>query len=119
MKGESEGSIEQPGKKLGSAQQEARTCPVCGTKFFATGDSGFCPVCILRGATGGKSAATGEPGSVTGLAAASAEEANGRSQVVRFENYEVMLDDDGKPIELGRGRWVSLTKPSMSICGIR
>ena len=84
MKGESEGSIEQPGKKLGSAQQEARTCPVCGTKFFATGDSGFCPVCILRGATGGKSAATGEPGSVTGLAAASAEGADAGSRVRPF-----------------------------------
>jgi Protein kinase domain len=32
-----------------------------------------------------------------------AEEADGGSQVRRFENYEVTLDDDGKPIELGRG----------------
>jgi hypothetical protein len=103
VKGEPEGSIEQPGKKLGSAQQEAQTCPVCGTKLFATGDSGFCPVCILRGATGGKSAATGEPGSVTGLAAASAEEVDGGSQARRFDQYEVMLDEEGRPIELGRG----------------
>jgi hypothetical protein len=34
----------------GSMEQEARTCAVCGTKFFAKGDYGFCPVCILRGA---------------------------------------------------------------------
>jgi len=34
--------------------------------------------------------------------AASTEEADGRSQVRRFENYEVMLDADGRPIELGR-----------------
>jgi len=27
----------------------------------------------------------------------------GGSQVRRFENYEVILDDDGRPIELGRG----------------
>ena len=49
MKAESEGSVEEPGRELGSVQQEARTCLVCGTKFFATADSGFCPVCILRG----------------------------------------------------------------------
>ena len=39
MKAESEGSVEEPGKELGSAQQEARTCPVYGTKFFATADN--------------------------------------------------------------------------------
>jgi hypothetical protein len=60
--------VEEPGKEVGSVQQEARTCPVCGTKFLATADSGFCPVCILRGATGGESATTGEPGSVSGSA---------------------------------------------------
>jgi serine/threonine protein kinase len=103
VKPESGGSVEQPGKEAGSVQQEARTCPVCGTKFFATTDREFCPVCILHRAFGAESAATGEPGSVSELAAASTEEADGGSQVRRFENYEVMLDDDGRPIELGRG----------------
>ena len=28
--------VEQPGPGLGSVQQEVRTCPVCGTKFYAT-----------------------------------------------------------------------------------
>ena len=68
MKAESGGSVEESGKELGSVQQEARTCPVCGTKFFATADNGFCPVCILRGATGGESTAAREPGSVSGSA---------------------------------------------------
>jgi hypothetical protein len=86
----------------GSVQREARTCPVCGTKFFATTGREFCPVCILRGATGGESTTTGEPGSVSELAG-STEQADRGSQVCRFENYEVMLDEDGKPIELGRG----------------
>ena len=40
---------------------------------------------------------------MTGLAAASAEEADGGSEFRRFEHYEVMLDADGRPIELGRG----------------
>jgi len=94
--------VEEPGKEVGSVQQEARTCPVCGTKFFATADSGFCPVCILRGATGGESATTGEPGSVSG-SADSPGETEGASQARRFEHYEVMLDEAGRPIELGRG----------------
>ena len=64
---------EQPGLELGSTHREARTCPVCGTKFYATADSGFCPVCILRGATGEESEAIGESGSISGSADSSAE----------------------------------------------
>ena len=99
----------------GSVQREPRTCPVCGTKFFATADREFCPVCILHRAFGAESAATEESGSTSELAA-SAEEADGGSQVRRFENYEVMLDTDGRPIELGRGQWASPTRRSMLIC---
>ena len=101
MKAESEGSVEEPGKEAGSVQQEARTCPVCGTKFFATDERGFCPVCILRGATA-ESATTGEPGSVS-AAVDSPRQMEGGVQVQRFENYELMLDQAGTPIELGRG----------------
>jgi WD40 repeat protein/serine/threonine protein kinase len=103
VKTESGGSGEEAGKEPGSVRQEARTCPVCGTKFYATADTAFCPVCILRGATGGESAASGETGSVSELAATGAEKADAGSQVRRFENYEVILGDDGRPIELGRG----------------
>ena len=92
MKGESEGSV----------QREPRTCPVCGTKFFATADKEFCPVCILHGAFGAQSAANQESGSVS-ESAASAENADSRSQARRFDQYEVMLDEDREPIELGRG----------------
>ena len=94
--------MEQPGPERGSVQQEARTCPVCGTKFVATADRELCPVCILREANSGESAATGEPGSVSS-SADSPKEAEGMSQVRRFEHYEVMLNDAGQPIELGRG----------------
>ena len=99
MKPESGGSVEEPGKEAGSVQQEPRTCPVCGAKFFATADREFCPVCILNRAFGAKSAATGESGSVSELAA-STEQADG------FENYEAMLDADGRPIEFGVALWV-------------
>ena len=93
---------EQPSLGLGSLGQESRTCPVCGTKFFATADREFCPVCILDRAFGTESKATGEARSVSELAA-STEQADRGSQVRRFEHYEVMLDDHGRPIELGRG----------------
>ena len=68
MKAESGGSEQESGKEVGSVQQEPRTCPVCGTKFYATADGGFCPVCILHGAAGGESAASAEPGSRSGAA---------------------------------------------------
>jgi serine/threonine protein kinase len=86
----------------GSVQREPRTCPVCGTKFFATADREFCPVCILHGAIGAESAATQEPGPISGPADSPAE-TEGTSQVRRFENYEVMLNENGRLIELGRG----------------
>ncbi len=88
--------------KRGPAPREARNCPACGAKFFATADGEFCPVCILRRAASGESAVTGESGSVSG-SAASTEGTGSGSQVRRFENYEVVLDETGKPIELGRG----------------
>jgi len=87
---------EERSTEAGSVQQKVRICPTCGTKFFTKADRGFCPVCILRAAVGGEPTATQEPGSVPGPAD-SAEE------VRRFENYELMLDNDGRPIELGRG----------------
>src|SRR6516164_265633 len=83
--------------------REPRACPICGTKFVATADREFCPVCILHGAVGAESGATGESGSVAELAAAITEEADGGSQLRRFEHYEVILDEAGKPMELGRG----------------
>ena len=81
--------MEQPGLELGSTQREARTCPVCGTKFFATADREFCPVCMQHRAFGAESVATGESASGFALAA-SIEQADGGLQVRRFENYEVM-----------------------------
>jgi hypothetical protein len=84
VKAESGGPEEEFGEEVGSVQAEAGTCPVCGTKFFATADREFCPVCILHRAFGAESAATEESGSISELAA-NAEEADGGSQVCRFE----------------------------------
>jgi hypothetical protein len=94
--------VDEPGIELEPVRQQARTCPVCGTKFRGSADSESRPVCILRGVAEGESAAIGEPGSECGLADG-AQEVDVQVQVQRFENYELMLDEDDRPIELGRG----------------
>jgi serine/threonine protein kinase/tetratricopeptide (TPR) repeat protein len=102
MKGESGDPGEQPSKEAGLTLREIRTCPVCGTKFTATGDAGLCPVCILRGAVRDESelAQVLSPASESERISAEPELL---SVVCRFENYEVMLGENGIPIELGRG----------------
>ncbi|MGC2577430.1 MAG: hypothetical protein WA376_07620 [Terrimicrobiaceae bacterium] len=73
---------------------ERRICLVCGTKFPAK--RGFCPVCILREilADGSES---GEP------PAESTEESLSRDTPARLEHFELVRDEDGRPVELGRG----------------
>jgi serine/threonine protein kinase/tetratricopeptide (TPR) repeat protein len=92
----------EPSKKGGLARREIRTCPTCGTKFSAIGDSGMCPVCILLGSADEESALAESPIPTSGSESDFAKTEH-LSIVRRFENYEVMLDKDGKPIELGRG----------------
>jgi hypothetical protein len=90
------------GNAAGLAQREIRTCPTCGTKFTTTGDREFCPVCVLLGAAGDGAGLGDALNPAAGVERSSAETEPG-SVVRRFENYEVMLDQDGKAIELGRG----------------
>ena len=92
----------QPSKEGGLARREIRTCATCGTKFSVTSDSGMCPVCLLLGSFGEESASADSLIAASGSEGGSAETEH-LSIVRRFENYEVMLDEDGKPIELGRG----------------
>jgi predicted ATPase len=74
---------------------DRRTCQVCGTQVSASRE--VCPVCALRAAIT-EEAATENSASEPALVG-SISEPVGR----RFENYELMLDADGSPIELGRG----------------
>jgi serine/threonine protein kinase len=71
-----------------------RTCLSCGNEF--SGAMEFCPVCMLRkGLAGG-----GESGD------SSFEEAVRPipdQPPKRFEHYELVTGEDGKPVELGRG----------------
>jgi hypothetical protein len=71
-----------------------RTCPSCGNEF--SGAMEFCSVCMLRkglagGVESGESSSedTGKPTS--------------ENATQRFEHYELVKSEDGKPVELGRG----------------
>src|SRR6516164_6945759 len=71
-----------------------RTCPSCGNEF--PGAMEFCPVCMLRkGLAGG--VVSGES-SFEGAAKPTPIQA-----LQRFEHYELMTGENGKPVELGRG----------------
>src|SRR5271166_2518302 len=71
------------------------TCPSCGNEF--SGAMEFCPVCMLRkalanGVESGESSVSEDTVKPTPEQAAQ-----------RFEHYELVKGEDGKPVELGRG----------------
>ena len=72
-----------------------RTCPSCGNEF--SGAMEFCPVCMLRKALAG--------GVESGESSASEDtvKPTPEQSVQRFEHYELVTGEDGKPVELGRG----------------
>src|SRR5467141_2214968 len=73
-----------------------RTCPSCGNEL--SGAIELCPVCMLRqglagGAESGESSASEDTVKLT-----TSEQA-----VHRFEHYQLVMGEDGKPVKLGRG----------------
>jgi serine/threonine protein kinase/predicted ATPase len=66
--------------------EDTRTCLVCGTKFPVA--TAFCPVCMLRDALHEE---------------VKAAESITMGLPPRFEHYELVTDQVGKPVELGRG----------------
>src|SRR5271165_4199889 len=73
-----------------------RTCPSCGNEF--SGAMEFCPVCMLRKALVG--------GIASGESSASEDTVKPTTPdqpAQRFEHYELVAGEDGKPVELGRG----------------
>src|SRR5271165_3287152 len=71
-----------------------RTCPGCGNEFSEAME--FCPVCMLRKALA-DGVESGESSSEDTLKPTSQDAAQ------RFEHYELVKGQDGKPVELGRG----------------
>ena len=72
-----------------------RICPSCGNEF--SGAVEFCPVCMLRQALAGGVKSGGSSVSEEAIKP-TLEQA-----VQRFEHYELVTGEDGKPVELGRG----------------
>ena len=73
-----------------------RTCPSCGNEL--SGAMEFCPVCMLR-----KALADGvEPGESS---SDNTVKLVPKQATQRFEHYELVTGEDGKPVELGRGTY--------------
>ena len=74
--------------------EDTRVCPSCGSEF--SGAVEFCPVCMLRKALdgGGESDESSSEDTIERAPERTAQ---------RFEHYELVLDEDGQPLELGRG----------------
>jgi hypothetical protein len=70
-----------------------RICPSCGSEV--SGAMEFCPVCMLRKALAG--------GVESGASSASEDTVKPAPEraVQRFEHYELVTGEDGKPVELG------------------
>jgi serine/threonine protein kinase len=72
-----------------------RTCPTCGNEL--SGAMEFCPVCMLRKGLAGGVASGGSSVFEDG------DKPTLEQAVQRFEHYELVMGEDGKPVELGRG----------------
>ena len=73
-----------------------RTCPSCGNEF--SGAMEFCPVCLLR-----KGLAGGTESGEYSVSEETVEPATLKEPARRYEHYELVTGEDGKPVELGRG----------------
>jgi hypothetical protein len=73
--------------------EDRRVCPSCGNEF--AGAVEFCPVCMLHGALADEVDGESSSERVT----------KPKSQGVarRFQHYGLLIGEDGRPVELGRG----------------
>ena len=73
--------------------REVRSCPVCGAKFSATAEHELCPVCLLQEALAGGTEAP----------KTSVLDPVNFGSAHRLEHYDLVTDEAGQPVELGRG----------------
>jgi serine/threonine protein kinase/Tfp pilus assembly protein PilF len=74
--------------------QRRGVCEACGTPLATDRSGQYCPVCMLRRALGDASEAKLDiPGTTVEL----------ESAQYGFEHYKLVLNEDGTPLELGRG----------------
>jgi tRNA A-37 threonylcarbamoyl transferase component Bud32/predicted ATPase len=91
MNTNSKDSHHKPGRQADLAARERRVCSVCAAKFSATRNSEFCPMCMLRQAL---------PDAVESVESPFEDPV---TLTERFGHYELVKDEHGNPIELGRG----------------
>jgi hypothetical protein len=75
--------------------QNRRTCSICDSEF--SGAIEFCPICMLRQALSGGVESDESSTSEDTIKLVPEQTAQ------RFEHYELVTGEDGKPVELGRG----------------
>jgi len=74
--------------------ESQRTCPSCGNEFSVAME--FCPVCMLRkGLAEGAQPGESSPGNTF--------KPTTDQPAQRFDHYELVTGEDGKPVEQGRG----------------
>src|SRR5271169_1735952 len=76
-------------------KEDRRTCPSCGNEL--SGAMEFCTVCLLRKGLAGGVESDESSASEEGVKSTSEQATQ------RFEHYELVTGEDGKPVELGRG----------------
>jgi WD40 repeat protein/serine/threonine protein kinase len=96
------GSPDESHRVVGHTQREFRTCPVCGANYQVAGESDFCSVCLLRTALTEGNQPT-ELQNQSSKADDSFSEDEMPALPSQFENYELIIGEQGKAIELGRG----------------
>src|SRR6267154_4924753 len=77
-------------------EEPQRTCSSCGNEF--SGAMEFCPVCLLR-----KALADGVESGESSASEDTVKPTASEQAAHRFEHYELVTGEDGKPVELGRG----------------
>jgi len=78
------------------SSQRQTVCPSCGQPL--SGTLSFCPACFLSDMLADKKIDSGEPAPEDTF-----EMIPQNRRPPRFEHYELLTAEDGKPIELGRG----------------
>ena len=91
-----EALVASEGRLWSMKMEDRRSCSVCGTECPASME--FCPVCLLRRGLDEPP----ESDESSSVEKASVESSPGLPEH-RFEHYELVKGEDGKPIELGRG----------------
>jgi len=87
--------------------ESRRVCSICGNQF--SGALEFCPICIFRDALTDDIESEESPFENTSQKAAP-----------RFEHYQLVKGDDGKPIELGHGAMgITYRSPSLKAANWR